>query len=174
MQTKVVRVNRHNKTISYVSFGKIMSYYGTEPSPESRQQRGFALVRGGFTFVQEGLYIKNWQKFHWFIVFQSSIWGDLELCLGRAKPIKAPDAKGLLWYAVSLLVSVVFTRSKRSYFEIIIGLEKSHNLQTIWFLTWGVILPCLCECFILSSVPKSLCGNCVMQHTILLLVKKGH
>jgi len=53
-----------------------------EPSPESRQQ-------GGFTFVQGGLDNQIWQNFHWFIVFQFSIWG-LEALFGGAKPTKAP------------------------------------------------------------------------------------
>ena len=45
---------------------------------------------GGLCDCAGGLDIKNWQKFHWFIVFQISIWG--------AKPTKAPRGDGTFTY----------------------------------------------------------------------------
>jgi len=68
---------------------------GAIPRAQNRRQKvvnkwPLRLCGGGFTFVQGRLDIKNWQKFHWFIVLQiSNLWG-LELCLGGAKPTKAP------------------------------------------------------------------------------------
>jgi len=43
---------------------------------------GLYVCAGVFTFVQGGLDIQIWQKFHEFIVFHISIWGGLELRLG--------------------------------------------------------------------------------------------
>jgi len=58
LEAKVVQLQHEmiwTRNQNSVSF-----YTDSEPSPESRQY-------GGFTFVQGGLDIKTWQKFHWFI-----------------------------------------------------------------------------------------------------------
>ena len=55
---------------------------------------GLYVCAGGFTFVQGGLDIQIWQKFHQLIVFHISIWGGLELCLGGLSPPKPPRGDG--------------------------------------------------------------------------------
>jgi len=57
---------------------------------------GLYVCLGVFKFVQNGLDIQIWQKFHGFIVFHISIWGGLELCLGGLSPPKPPVTTGLL------------------------------------------------------------------------------
>jgi len=52
----------------------------TEPSPESLQKRSF-------TFVQWSLKFERTSLFYSASCFS---WGGLELCFGRAKPLKAP------------------------------------------------------------------------------------
>ena len=52
---------------------------------------GLYVCVGGLTFAQGGLDIQIWQIFHWLIVFQISIWGVLELCLGGISPPKPPE-----------------------------------------------------------------------------------
>jgi len=50
---------------------------------ESRTIAGKSSIGGLYVCAGEGgLDIKTWQKFHWFVVFHTSIWGGLELCLG--------------------------------------------------------------------------------------------
>ena len=50
---------------------------------------GLYVCAGGFTFVQGGLDIQIWQKFHQLIVFHISIRGDWSFVWGD-KPTKAP------------------------------------------------------------------------------------
>jgi len=51
---------------------------------------------GGFAFLREGLDLFKLTKTPPILVFHASIWGSLELCLGGAKPTKAPVATGLV------------------------------------------------------------------------------
>ena len=59
------------------------------------QNRRQKVINRGTLRSCRGLHIQIWQKFNEFIVFHVSIWGDLELRLGRLSPPKAPVATRL-------------------------------------------------------------------------------
>jgi len=119
----------------YQNYQEILCYIYYDSQYENHRQK---VVNRGIYVRAGGVDIQNWQKFHWIIVFQISIKGGLELCLGRLSlsPPKPPRGGGTGQYLRHLTVSA----ERRSSNNFIILPERSSRPFRLTFTSGAGII----------------------------------